>query len=132
MKKVLAVLGGVATAFITMIIFEGINSFLFPFPQGLDVNDWEAVHTFTQNLPWTAYILVLLGWSVGAFLAGFVAKKIIKTNGTTTPVILSILLTLGGILNFILIGHPMWMIIIGLIIFVSLPSLGYQSSKITV
>src|SRR6185369_3883314 len=54
---------GFIVASIIMLIFEWINHFIFPLPVGLDQHDTAAVQAFTASLPWTAYILVFLGWA---------------------------------------------------------------------
>ena len=68
--KVWPVVGGFIVASIIMLFFEWINHFIFAIPASVDTTDVSAVQAFTASLPWTAYILVFVGWAVGAFEGG--------------------------------------------------------------
>src|SRR3954471_3348140 len=64
------IVAGFIVASIIMVIFEWINHYIFPLSADLNQTDTAAVQAFTASLPWTAYILVFLGWAVGAFEGG--------------------------------------------------------------
>lgn len=64
------ILAGFIVAAIIVLIFEWINSFIFPLPDTHEVMSAEELLALTAALPWTAYILVFLGWAVGAFEGG--------------------------------------------------------------
>ncbi len=68
--KVWPVVAGFVVASIVMMAFEFTNSLFFPLPSDLDWMDTAAVQALTASLPWTAYILVLLGWIAGSFAGG--------------------------------------------------------------
>lgn len=104
-RKVWSVIAGFIAASIVMMAFEYTNSFFFPLPQDLDWTNQEAVWALTASLPWTAYILVLLGWMVGSFVGGYVATYLSGETQYRVTLMLGILLTLAGIWNVMLIGH---------------------------
>ncbi len=114
---------GLLMAFSIMMLFELINSFFFPFPEGMDVRDVQA---FTKTLPWTAYILVLLGWIVGSFIAGCVTTKLSRMESYKPALMVGIILTLLGVVNNIIIGHDMVFNIIGLPMFIIFTYLGHR------
>lgn len=130
MKRILAIILGLVLAFLIMTGCEFLNSLLFPFPAGMDLNNLEEVRAFTQTLPWTAYILVLLGWSLGAFFGGFLLYRVDRTARGLSPIILGIILTLGGVSNFIMLEHPIWVMILGLLIFIPMSVAGFRTSKL--
>lgn len=103
--KVWPVIAGFIAASVVMMVFEYTNSFLYPLPQDLDWTNAEAVQALTASLPWTAYILVLLGWMAGSFAGGYVATHLSEERQYRVTLALGILLTLAGIWNVILIGH---------------------------
>jgi len=128
-NKSFAFLSGVVSASIIMFLCEYINSLIFPFPANLDLNNIEAVRSFAQNLPWTAYLLVLFGWYDGSFFAGWISSKISKNNTKIIPILIGIFLTISGIMNFIMLQHPLWVVIIGLPAFIPLTILGSQMGQ---
>ena len=125
-RKLWPVLAGLLTAFLVMMIFEFVNSYFFPLPEGLDMTDTEAVHAFTATLPWTAYILVLLGWIVGAFKAGCVATYLSKEYAYRLSFITGIILTLLGLVNNLAIGSPILFNVISLPMFIIFTYLGHK------
>ena len=118
------VLAGFIVASIIMLIFEWINHFIFPLPVGLDVNDTVAVQAFTASLPWTAYILVFLGWAVGAFEGGCTTAWLSNENQFGATTVLAAFLVLAGIADVMMIGFPMVVAVLGLCILGVCPYLG--------
>lgn len=108
------ILAGFITASIVMMIFEYANSFLYPIPADLDWRDPEAVRAFTGSLPWTAYVLVLLGWAFGSYKGGWVTAYLAGETKFRASLILATLLVAAGIYNVMLIGHDIVFTVIGL------------------
>lgn len=129
LKNIFSILAGLLSAFVVMMIFEYINSLIFPFPENFAMSDLDAVQQFSKTLPDTAYILVLLGWAAGSFLAGWVAQKISKNDQLFIPLMLSALLTLLGVINFLMLAHPVWMLTLGIFVFIGLPFIGFKTAK---
>lgn len=113
-KNILTIFLGLAVAFVTMMLFEFMNSFFFPFPAGMNINDIAQVRAFTQTLPWTAYILVLLGWATGSLLGGFAMHKY-NPGKTILAIIVGVLLSILGVINFVMLTYPIWVMIIGMV-----------------
>ncbi len=124
--KLWPVVAGLLTACIVMMIFEFVNSFFFPLPEGVDVTDPLAVRAFTETLPWTAYILVFAGWVIGAFKAGCVTTYLAKEEKYKLSFVVGIILTIMGVANNIIIGHDMFFNIIGLPMFIIFTFLGHK------
>lgn len=112
--KVWSVVAGFIVASIVMMAFEFTNSFFFPLPSDLDWTDTAAVQALTASLPWTAYIMVLLGWIAGSFAGGWVATRLSGDTEYRTALALGILLTLAGVANNLMIGHDLLFNIIAL------------------
>lgn len=124
--KLLPVLAGLFTAFIIMVVFEYANSLFYPLPESLDKYDAGAVRDFTATLPWTAYVLVLLGWIVGSFKAGLVTTYLAKEQTYLLSLIVGTVLTGLGIMNNILIGHSLFFNVVGLPMFFVFTYLGHR------
>lgn len=127
--KLWPVVAGLLIAFVVMMIFEYINSLLYPLPAGLDIGDTEAVQAFTATLPWTAYILVLLGWIVGSFKAGAVTTYLSGERVYKLSLIAGLVLTLLGIANNLAIGHDLFFNIVGLPMFILFTYVGHRFAK---
>jgi hypothetical protein len=122
--KVWPVVAGFIVAAIIMTIFEYINSFFFPLPKGLDWNDAAAVKAVTASLPWTAYILVFLGWIIGAFEGGCTSAWLAGEKQLLATTILAILLVIAGIFDMMMLGFPPAFTVLGLCILAISPYLG--------
>ncbi|MFZ2555315.1 MAG: hypothetical protein WAZ27_02525 [Minisyncoccia bacterium] len=126
--KVWPVVAGFLVASIVMMIFEYINSFLFPIPKDLDWKDPEAVRALTASLPWPAYILVLLGWSFGSFKGGWVTAWLSGERTFRLSLVLALILTLAGVWNVMLIGHDIVFTLLGLPALFFGTYLGYRAA----
>ena len=119
-------MAGLVVAFVVMMIFEYANSFIYPLPADLNIYDPAAVRAFTASLPWTAYILVFLGWVLGAFKAGWVTTYLSKEKTYRLSFLTGAILTILGIINNIAIGHAMFFNLIGLPMFILFTYLGHR------
>jgi hypothetical protein len=124
--KLWPVVAGFVVASIVMMVFEYTNSFFFPLPQDLNWSDADAVHTFTTSLPWNAYVLVLLGWIVGSFCGGYVTTYLSGESRYSLSFSLGILLTIAGIANVMMIGHPRIFTILSIPQFLIFTHLGHR------
>lgn len=117
-KKAWPVFAGLVAASVVMMAFEYANSFMYPLPESLMPGDTAALQAFTASLPWTAYILVFLGWVVGAFAAGWLTTRLSKERSYRLAFATGVILTIAGILNNVVIGHDMFFNIVGLPMFI--------------
>src|SRR5262249_27701339 len=124
-KWVWPVLAGFVVASIIMLLFEWINHFIFPKPPGMDMMDPAAVRAFTVSLPWTAFILVFVGWALGSFEGGCTTAWLAGETKFRVTAVLAILLILGGLFDMITLGFPPVAAVIGLLILAIFPRLGF-------
>lgn len=129
LRKILAILAGFIAAFAIMMAFEFVNSLIFPFPEGMDYKSLDEVRQFTETLPSTAFIMVLLGWAIGAFVAVLVTMKISRKSGIMLPLIVGIILTICGVVNVIMFQHPLWFNIVGLPLFIIFTILAWRMNE---
>lgn len=120
------VVAGFVVASIVMMLFEYVNSIFFPLPTDLDWSDAAAVRALTASLPWTAYILVLLGWIAGSFAGGYLTTCLSGESAYRVSFALGIVLTLAGIANIIMLGHPILFLILALPQFLIFSLLGHR------
>lgn len=128
---ILPVVAGFIAASIIMMVFESINSLIYPFPEGMNTRDLVAVRAFADTLPATAFILVFLGWAkgaaVGTWLAGLIARYFGAAGSyRATALPIAIILSLAGILNQQMFQFPIWTAIVGTALFFAFSYLGWK------
>ena len=107
-RRILAVLLGLAAASVLFTAFEHVSSLIHPPPPGMDFNDPVALKAYIAGLPLRAFLMVLAGHILGSFAGGVVATRVAPTAGARPALIAGGLLTLGGVINLVMIPHPIW------------------------
>jgi hypothetical protein len=121
------VIAGFIVASLLMMLLEFINSFFFPLPKDLNWSDAAAVRAVTRALPWSAYILVFLGWAIGAFEGGCTTAWLAGEKEFRLTAVLTVLLVLAGIADMAMLGFPLGFTTIGLLILAVCPYLGFTA-----
>jgi len=121
-RSILGFLAGAAVAMVIIAAVEGISNIMHPLPEGLDTTDMEAMRAHAKTLPSSAFVMVLLAWSLGALGGGWLAAKIARRSPGTHGLAVGLLLLLGAVINLLLIPHPGWMWPAGVLL---PPALGY-------
>ena len=113
-RTIAGVVVGVVVAWLTIMLAEFASAPLHPVPAGLDMRDPESVAAFVATLPASALLLVLSGWVLGGLVGGYVAASISRKPRAALTV--GIVIVLGVIANAVMIPHPMWMTIAGVLL----------------
>ena len=118
LRNILSIAGGLVTGVIFIFIIEGVAHAMYPPPTGFDFKDSDAFKEFVLSLPVAASLMILAAYAAGSFFGGLVASLI------ASKMKLSKAITIGGVLmglgmfNMITLGHPLWMILFGIVVFV--------------
>jgi hypothetical protein len=126
---ILAVVVALIVAVAIMMVVEMGNSIIVMPPSQEIMNDRAALCDYMARGPVTAYVVVLIGYFLAAFAAGFIVTKMSRREspGMTLPLIVAALLELGMIANVVMLPcQPVWFIVIGLIIFVPMTLIGHR------
>lgn len=115
MNRLLAILAGVLSGGITVALVESAGHLIWPPPEGVDITNPEALAAIMDTIPTLAIAAVLVAWIIGAFVGGFVAKKVEKSDGRVASLVTGALLMSFGIMTMIAIPHPIWMWILGVL-----------------
>lgn len=126
MRFFLAVLGGILTAIIVIYITETFSHVFYPMPRDINMENPESVRQMIQNLPAGAFIIIIIGWALGAFAGGAVSTLIINNCRPLAALTIGALLVLGGIINLMMFPHPIWMWIFGLAVNIPFAYLGFK------
>lgn len=119
-RKILSIVLGLIAGGVGVALIEGVSSVLHPPPPELDFSDREAMGEFVATLPPLAFLLVLVAHAIGAFVVGLVCTLVYGRRFSIGVVIAAMLLLCGGILNLVMIPHPLWFSVADVVIY--LPS----------
>lgn len=117
MRRVLAVLVGCIVAVLVLFVGETLSHLIYPSPSNIDSNNIEQLRKLAESAPPIALVLVLLAGFLGAFVGGLIATMLMKTNDKIVILLVGAILTVLGILNLLLVPHPIWFIIPALLVY---------------
>lgn len=98
-------------------------------PSDLDFNDKAAVAAYMAKMPVGAYLLLAFGYALGSFLAGITVRFISKSDGLLLPLIVGGVLTLAWLMNVLMIPQPVWIVVIGFLIYIPFTLIGHRMAK---
>jgi MFS family permease len=107
-KALLAVLGGIVSGFIVIVISEMLTSKFFTSPQGLNFDDKNAVTAHMQSASVSMFLSILLGYIIASFTAGYVTNFLSRNNKYKPAMLAGVALMIFGILNMMELWHPTW------------------------
>lgn len=118
LKRILAVVAGIVTANVIIIINEMINHKLYPLPPGVSYEtNKEAFFKYVETVPIEAKLMIIFGYAIAAFAGGFVATKIKNDGNRYYALIVGGFLLAATILNFMMMPHtPVWIWVLGVIV----------------
>ncbi|MEJ1928804.1 hypothetical protein WDZ92_00830 [Nostoc sp. NIES-2111] len=129
LRIILASLAGVIATMLAVSGCEALLPLIFerpPMPTGPDA-DWGA---FVEKLSMGVKLGLLAGYAIGGFVGGYVATWATPKPKSITPaVVTAIAFAISGILNFQMIPHPIWMMAVGMILYLATPILGYFAKR---
>lgn len=114
-RTILGVLAGLVVAWLVMSLFEFGSLALHRPPPGLDLRNPEALALHIAAAPVSAMLLVLAGWVLGAFFGAWVAARIAR-HRRVAALVIGALMVLGVVANNMLVPHPLWMTIAGILL----------------
>ncbi|WP_372367181.1 hypothetical protein [Candidatus Uabimicrobium sp. HlEnr_7] len=127
MKRLIGgILLGLIIGIATVALVEYIGHLVYPVPTDLDLNNKEQMKEYVKNLPFGAFLFVLLAWATGVGFGSFVATKVNK-NKMISGITVGIFFLLATIINLIIIPHPTWFLLCGLSVF---PIFSFLGAKV--
>ena len=105
-RSILGFLAGAAVAMVVIAAVEGVSSLMHPMPEGLSMSDTEGMREFVSTLPTSAFVMVVLAWSLGALAGGWLAGKIAGRSSGIHGLAVGLLLVLGAVVNLVMLPHP--------------------------
>ena len=115
-RKILGVVAGIIAGSLTVFLLEMLGHLIVPPPLGMNAADLDSVRAAMSQMPLATFLLVLVAWSAGSFVGGLVAAAIARSSGRGCALVVAGLIVLSGIVSMIMIPHPIWFWIAGIIL----------------
>ena len=118
-RGIVAVIAGVVSAFVIILVVEGLGHLIVPVPGSPPLSDKVAMGHYLASLPVPAYAFVLLAYFAGCYAGGRVAARV-ATGRLATPCawIVGALVFAATIANLMMITHPTWFVVATIVIIV--------------
>lgn len=127
-RNILAVLSGIIFGVLAIGIVESIGHKIFTVPQEvaqtIENADTDAVFALVSS---EMLLFVLLAYIFGSFVGGFITELIGKR--LLLAIVTGSLLMLGGVLNLFMIPHPIWFVLVSIMVYIPFAWLGGLLSK---
>lgn len=128
-RKILAIIGGVIFAGLVVYAVQTLGHQVYPPPANLDTKNLEAMKAYTASLPMGALLFVLLSYVVGSFAGGWLAAKIARVAQMHVPLTVGGVQLFFGIINLLMIPHPLWFVVASVLVFLPAAYLGGKLGK---
>lgn len=115
-RTIIAVVIGIVVAMATVTGIEGIRHDLWPAAAGLDPKNIDHVGAIVLAAPFVANAMIVVGWTVGSLLGGFVAGLIAPTGNRFATMLPGVLIAVGCAAVGAVVPHTYWMPIAGVIL----------------
>ena len=111
-RNILAVIAGLFVGMVVNMALVMLNAYvLFPMPPGMNMNDPEQLNAYIATLPTLAFFPVLAAHLGQSFVGGWTAARIGSSRPMLLAMIVGVLSLIGGIMNWMTIDGPTWMMI---------------------
>jgi hypothetical protein len=107
-RSILAVLAGVVAATIVIIAIQMVSMVVYPLPEGLKLDDRDAMKAYLDSMPASAWLLLLFGYFAGTFCGAALAVYLARRAPVVHAGIVCGVFMLGNLLNLLTLPHPMW------------------------
>ena len=125
MKTILSIAAGIILGVIIISAVESLGHFIYPPPANLDLKNPEVIKLLMKNAPLGVLLFVILAWASGSLAGGLVSASIAIKSKSRNALIVGGVLTMFGLLNLLMIPHPVWFWVLGLSVFLPCAYLGY-------
>ena len=118
-RSLIAIVVGVVVAALVVAIVEYVGALVFPIPDDIDVMDAADLAANLDRIPTGAKWAVLLAWARGAFSGSWVAAQMGRRWGMRWTMrlgmIVGVVVLAVVAVTLLMIAHPMWMTVVGLV-----------------
>ncbi|QDV40473.1 hypothetical protein Enr13x_02790 [Stieleria neptunia] len=127
-RNVTAIVAGLIAGSIFNMALVSLSHAVYPLPDGIDPNDFEAFrdHVQANGMPTGALLIVLVAHAGGSFVSGLVCGLIAKRTWYIAAAALGVLWMCGGITMLMMLPAPMWFAVADTVLYVPVALLGVR------
>jgi hypothetical protein len=119
MKRIIAILSGCILAVFIIFMSEAASHSINPPPENIDFNNRDQLKQIMQEAPFLALFMVQMGAFLGALAGGMVASAVMKSDDKLPALGVGAVLTVLSLINLMMIPHPLWFTLTGLVVYVA-------------
>jgi hypothetical protein len=128
-RKVMAIIVAMITSVAIIWVGWMISTMAaFNTPKNLEYSTRRDVEAYTQSVPFETWLIALFAYAVAGFAGGFIATKMGRrwSEGMSLALLVGGLLTLGSVMTPFIWPQPIWVVLVGLVIFIPVSLVGYK------
>lgn len=110
-RKIIAVVAGLAVAVITVMLVQKLGHHLYPPPEGMDPADQEFMKNYIASLPWGPLTFVIASYVLGTLAGGWVAAAMAGESPALFAGIIALLILAGAVSTMVMFPHPTWFMV---------------------
>jgi hypothetical protein len=116
LRSLLAIVAGLITAMLVIFGVEAAGMLLFPPPVGMRLEtEADLARLVAMSSP-AAKAWLVFGWALGSFVGAWVAARISVRHRRIAALAVALFIVAGTVMNAMVIAHPMWMNLLGLLL----------------
>ena len=124
LRTVLGVLAGLVVAMLLIFVLEFIGMAMFPPPPGMALQNEADLARLVAESSIGKKAWVVFGWAFASLVGGWLAALISRRHRRIAALAVAVFIVAGTLMNAMVIPHPMWMNVLGVLLPVPLALLG--------
>ncbi|MEC9072354.1 MAG: hypothetical protein VX938_08255 [Myxococcota bacterium] len=117
LRRVSGILMGLVAAGFVVWAIESVGHLFFPFPEGMEPGDPMAIAAHLDALPVLALLVRPVAWCLGTLCGVWLAIRLVGGDRIFNAVGVGGLMGLMGVVMFVQIPTPAWLVLPGLVSF---------------
>src|SRR5688500_14621114 len=114
LKLVLSVICGLVLAFAIVLAVDALFHLMSFAAPPADANDKDAMAAYVAKQPSGVLAGIIVGWAIAAFAGAALAARLGRRRELSGWIVTGLFL-LATIANFVMVTHPVWMVLAGII-----------------
>lgn len=124
LRTLLAILAGLVAAMLLIFGLELLGMALFPPPPGMVLENEADLARLVASSSNGKKAWVVSGWALASLFGGWLAALISRRHRSIAALSVAVFIIAGTVMNAMVIPHPMWMNVLGVLLPVPLAALG--------
>ena len=124
LRTLLAVLVGLVAAMLLIFGLESLGMMMFPPPPGMPLETEADLARLVAMSSTGKKAWVVFGWAFASFVGGWLAALISRRHRRIAALAVALFILAGTLMNAMVIPHPMWMNVLGVLLPIPLALLG--------